>query len=109
MQDAPSQPPLTKEEVTLARDMSELIEVKGWPSYEKLLKAQIELREQMLSTPLSQLNSPEFQGLDFQSKLVTLETIKGAIIGLRLALSLPRSIIDTAKDVTSSQNEEQGS
>ena len=64
----------------------------------RIVQAQIETRELLLRTPLSE-NSEVFKGMDFMTRAASQETIKGAVIGLRLALSIPELTIKHGSDI----------
>lgn len=82
----------------LARHFRDMVETEWWREFEKLVQMQIAMRERVLLTPLGDQN-PAFDGLDFTSRAVKMEAIKGAIIGLRLALSIPSDTINHAADI----------
>lgn len=69
-----------------------------WGEYRKILLAQIETRERLVLLPLSERNSA-IEGIDFQTRAASQETIKGAIIGLRLALAIPDLTMKHASDI----------
>lgn len=79
----------------LARHFKDMGETEWWREYAKVLQAQIVEREKLLLTPLGDQH-PAFEGLDFTTRAVKLEAIKGAIIGLRLALSIPSDTMSHA-------------
>ena len=83
-----------------ARLLREIMGTAGWIEYERLLDAQVKYREEILLTPIANLaqKSPDFAGLDYAGKMAHLESIKGAIIALKLARELPRVTIETARN-----------
>ena len=82
----------------LAENFREMTESKWWQEYVKILDAQIADREALLLLPMSDQH-PRFQGMDFNTRAVALEVIKGAMIGLRLAKSIPTATIAHASDI----------
>lgn len=87
-----------KQVLRLAAHFREMVATDWWKEYVRILDAQISDREQLLLLPVSEQH-PKFQGMDFQTRAVSLETIKGAIIGLRLAKTIPSATIDHASDI----------
>lgn len=71
-----------------------LVNTPGWKLYCSALEDLIKVRQGLLEKPVNDL-----AGQDTQGKLFAQETIKGAIIALRLALSLPQNILDSAKEL----------
>lgn len=82
----------------LAENFREMTESKWWQEYVKVLDAQIADRETLLLLPMSEQH-PRFNGMDFNTRAVALEIIKGALIGLRLAKSIPTATIAHASDI----------
>lgn len=77
----------------IAKLFEEMVATEAWKEYRKILESQVSERERLALMPLA-----EMQG-DFYGRAAHMECIKGAIIGLRLALSIPASTIDHAKDI----------
>lgn len=73
---------------------SGLLENPGWKTFQSLLEEQIQIRLGLVQKPLNEL-----PGSDTQGKMFSLECIKGALIGLRLARSLPQTIIETVQEI----------
>jgi hypothetical protein len=100
-----SPPSISKEDaeiVKTARDMSDHIRTDAWKVVENTLKKQVEERLMVLSRPMHSLGGlPEFVALDYASKAAALESIKGAIVGLRLAMDLPHAIIRHSDQIRS--------
>lgn len=82
----------------LAESFREMEGTAWWKEYEKIIRAQIEIREALLRIPLSEANEA-FKGMDFVTRAASQEIIKGAIIGLRLALSIPSLTIKHGSDI----------
>ena len=82
----------------LARAFREMEATEWWKEYEKIVRAQIDTRETLLRLPLSETNEA-FKGMDFMTRAASQETIKGAVIGLRLALSIPSLTIKHGSDI----------
>lgn len=74
-----------------AKEMSDIYESKAWKVYTSILESQIKTREDLI------LNSPA--GTFTEGEL---EQIKGARLGLRLALDNLKTIIDSAKEIVAS-------
>jgi hypothetical protein len=84
-----------------ARHLRDMVESPGWREFVKILEAQIRYREGVLTTPIGVLSqaSEEFRGMDYQSKQAQLESIKGALIALRMCRDLPQTTIEQARDI----------
>jgi len=95
-----------REILRLAKAFEGMKGAEWWQEYEKILRAQIETRERIALLPLSEKN-PAFEGLDFATRTANQETIKGAIIGLRLALAIPDLTIKHAADITAEHSPEE--
>lgn len=100
----PAFEPEEKEILRWATAMKDLLGTEGWKTFEEIVKRQIDTRQMLLVTPLS-ASVPAFAGMDFTTRAAHLETIKGAIIGLRLALDTPPAIIKQATDIRSEATE----
>lgn len=85
----------------LRRAMEDLTASPAWKEYEAILQSQIKVRENAI------LNEPAAgQGpTDPLGRLLGLETIKGALIGLKLALSTPQTIIAEAKEIVAARKD----
>jgi hypothetical protein len=83
-----------------ARLFRDLVATEGWREYVKVLEAQISAREEIIHLPLHAL-PPHFvpPGTDLASKAAALESAKGAIIGLRLAIHTPVATIESAHEI----------
>lgn len=88
----------------LAARMKDLVENKYWQDYKQVVQRMISVREELTQAPLITV-LPEYA--DLQSKMIALESVKGAIIGLKLALTFPESIIQHAADVSRERKESQ--
>lgn len=82
----------------LANEFREMEATSWWKEFKRIVEVQISTRERLVMLPLSERN-PAFEGMDFTTRAASLETIKGAIIGLRLALSIPAETISHATDI----------
>lgn len=78
--------------------MKDLIRTEAWSEYQKVLDEQIAQREKIIQTPLSE-SLGIFTGMDFNTRAVHVEVVKGALIALRLARNLPTTIINHANDI----------
>lgn len=95
-------PPYTAEEreiLRFARFAKEVVDSEFWKVYERTLLAQIAQREQVLLTPLTDIPLQPGEVWDFNTRVMKSELIKGAVIGLRLALSIPKATIDHAATI----------
>lgn len=96
-----SEPQFNEEERQVLRQaqaMKELMEHPKWKVFQLLLQTHIAARQRILNAPVS--SQPQaFRSLDAASKMVELECVKGAIIGLQLALDLPSAILEDAKRI----------
>ena len=103
---------------TLARLMGEMVATDGWKEYMKILAEQIATRERMIAAPLHDLQPAPiaargqdtqvvFSAMDFTTRSVALECVKGALIGLKLARDMPSIIIADAKDSATPQPKEE--
>lgn len=81
-----------------ARVISEIVGSEGWKIFVTVLQEQIALREKLLGQPLHDLPNPN--RLDFVALAASQEAIKGTIIGLKLALDLPRVMIEHSRDIS---------
>lgn len=103
-----TQPEFDAEErrvLRLRRAMEDLTSSAAWKEYESIIKSQIAVREHTI------LNEPASNGspTDPLGRLLGLETIKGALIGLKLALSTPQTIIAEAKEIIAARNSDDAS
>lgn len=80
-----------------ARAMKELIDTKPWQIYSQIIESQIKTRENIL------MDSPPGTVSELQA-----EHIKGARLGLRLALETVRLIITDATDVAREHGASEG-
>ena len=74
-----------------ARDMSDLYGSKAWKAYASLLESQIATREALIMDSAPGTHTE-----------LELERIKGARLGLRLALDNLKTIMDVAKEIRAS-------
>lgn len=93
--------PLTEEEIielTIinGRSLKRFLAYPEWEVYERMLKARIEQMEKTLLEPVS--------GIE---KVFEAERVKGAIHGLRLALTQPRFMVEAAEKLQAEQLEEE--
>lgn len=87
-----------REILRLSRAFEGMTGSEWWQEYAKILQSQIVTRERIALLPLSEKN-PAFEGMDFSTRAASQETIKGAIIGLRLALAIPELTMKHAADI----------
>jgi len=89
------------EDLKVGRALEEMLVTEGWKIYEKLLtKHLVEKRDAALS-PLSPRVQPDGSLFfpDGVTHVLLGEAAKGAIIGIRLALELPRGIVAQTQDL----------
>lgn len=85
-----------------ARVFRDMVLSEGWKEYVKILEAQIMTREEVIHCPLHSL-PPHFvnPSTDLASKAAAVESVKGAVIGLRTAIYTPTATIESAKEIAS--------
>ena len=115
---APTPPPPTEAEkpakqeeeiLKLAGLMRELVTQPAWIAYVQTLRAQVSDRQRLLQAPLHEASVKQGDGTlvqDFVAKAAVMETVKGAVIGLELAIRLPSSIIDHANSIRKERGEQ---
>jgi len=84
--------------VRQGRLFRELLESPGWKEYEKLIASHIASRQRELDAPIL-VKDEKFQMMDAGTKLAIGESVKGAIIALRLALAIPAATVEQAKEI----------
>lgn len=93
-----------KELSRFAAAMRELVDTKAWRTYCEIIEQQIRTRETIiLDNPAG--NAPS--GETPMDMLLRLEQIKGARLGLRLALDSPSRIIEDAKAAAPSEENDE--
>lgn len=88
-----------REIVRQGRLFRDLLESPGWKEYEKLIGSHIESRQRQLSAPIL-VQDEKYQMMDAGTKLAIHESLKGAIIALRLALAIPFATVEQAKEIS---------
>jgi hypothetical protein len=93
--EGPQTPPreLTKEEKAEIRTgtaIRNMVATDGWKVYQKILEIHLQGKR-------NEFEEPAETKLDGISQVLRSESAKGAIMGLRLALSIPGSILDNDK------------
>lgn len=86
-----------------ARAFQDMVQTAGWKYLEAIMNQHLADRERVLNTPFSALPD-KFRELDAMSKMVEIECIKGAIIGIRLIRDIPRVTIEHASELVKSRN-----
>lgn len=86
-----------RELLRLNAAMKDLIGTKMWETYTKIIESQIATREAII------LDNPASLASDPMVRLLEIEQIKGARLGLKLALSTPQQIIDDTKAMIAAQ------
>lgn len=76
------------QDMKIARDIRDMTQTEGWKHYSRLLEHHI--REQTTKALMPVLEQMEVDGI---KQVLVGESAKGAILGLKLALSLPSGII----------------
>lgn len=90
-----------------ARLIKDMEATEGWKVYKEILSSQIETRLRIIERPFHDMPHEQFPGMDLAAKAAAVESIKGAVIGLRLALSLPASIIQSAAEIMRESREKE--
>lgn len=107
-----------REILRLAKFAKDMIETDWWKSYRKIIETQIATREAILLTPLTDIAPKQLQMLgdsglpvsmeapwDFETRVMKSELLKGAVIGLKLALSIPQATIDHSAAILAEHSE----
>jgi hypothetical protein len=84
---------LTREqraEVRTARAIREMMNTDGWKVYKTILEAHLQSKR-------NEFEQPAETALDGIAQVLRSESAKGAIMGLRLALSIPEGILANEK------------
>ena len=88
-----------KEMLKLGTAFKDLIEHPAWKRYEEITKSQIAVRQQIVATPLGKVSAEALPGVDFMERVAGMESIKGTLYGLQLALDTVHNTIATADDL----------
>lgn len=99
----------SKDEVVLlkqARELEEMMNTPGWKTYVGIISEQLQVRQNLMVLPGSSL--PESNGWDGMTRYGALEHVKGAYMGLRLALSTPQTIVNEAKELRDKASPNEG-
>jgi hypothetical protein len=78
---------------------------EAYQLWEQVLQEQIAVRVGLLQVPVA--DQANAQGLDFQTRAARQEVIKGALIGLRLALNLIPNTIAQADEIAARKVQEE--
>jgi len=90
-----------------AREIEATLATPGAKILQSILEAQMATRHEIIMRPGHDLDAGNTSGvLDGMTRYGAIEHIKGAYNGLRLALSLPQSILDEAKRLRESSPNE---
>lgn len=81
------------QDMKVARDIRDMMQTDGWKHYSRILQFHIDAKIRVAFEPMN-----EFMEIDGIKHILLGESAKGAIMGLRLALSLPSGIIMQYKD-----------
>lgn len=90
------------EDLKLSEQMRDLIATPSWKVYEKILQTHIDMKTRELLLPLHPVVNQmtgEVVVADGISHVLVGEAAKGAILGLRLALTLPSGIVAGAEEI----------
>jgi hypothetical protein len=91
-----------------ARLFRDMIASAPWQEFVRVLDAQIATRLKLVESPLHDLPETVIsKGADLAARAAVMESIKGAVIGLRLARSLPESTISAADDIMHESREQE--
>lgn len=86
-----------------AEVMQGLLKTEAWQEYARVLSEMILIREQIIGVPLHERH--DLMGMDFAGRAGAIESVKGALIGLKLARDLPQAIINAMKDTRPANDE----
>jgi hypothetical protein len=75
----------------------ELDEVPAWKELLELVAVHIKTRVEMLDQPLHAWPTPEGAVVDYMTKVLQAEHIKGVVYGMRLVASLPSLTVQQAQ------------
>jgi hypothetical protein len=94
----------TKEDLAdlkMAGLMKDLIESPAWRAYSQLLELHIKKKMDQMLLPLHPImnSNGDYTTMDGVAHVLVGESAKGAIMGLRLALSLPEGIVKGADEI----------
>lgn len=93
------------EDLKVAEHMRDLINTPGWKVFEKILQGHIDAKMKELLMPLHPIYTVGANGTsvsalsDGVAHVLVGESAKGAIMGLRLALTLPSGIVSGAEEI----------
>lgn len=92
------------DEIKVGRALEAMMATEGWRHYTRLLQLKIDEQASRILRPFSLEQSEKAQASILYGALdhfFSSESIKGAVMGLRLAASLPSGIISNMRDVLS--------
>lgn len=101
--------PITPDQVRLLKTerlFRDMLRTEGWSEYQKILRDMVEMRTAAILQPLHMASSDQVPGGDFVARSAALESMKGALIGLKLALDLPSTILSEADEIRKRHNED---
>jgi hypothetical protein len=78
---------------------------EAWQLWRQVMEDAVRARASLLQVPIA--DQANGQGLDFQTRAARQEVIKGALIGLRLALNLIPNTIQQADELASKKVQEE--
>jgi hypothetical protein len=84
-----------RDDLKVGKAIEEMLATPGWKIYEKILSTKIDEKIRAALSPLAPVVQPDNTVIlpDGVTHVLLGEAAKGAIIGLRLALDLPRGIV----------------
>lgn len=97
-----------REILRAARELKDIVGTKGWETYKALVQQIAGAHERILFMSISEVKPADIgslQGMsipevwDFETRVAKLELIKGVLKGLRLALSLPETIMQQSSEI----------
>lgn len=90
----------------LGRLMRDGVNTEFWKALTQVIQHHVNAREALIRTPLHALPQREADGSptpyasgDLAAKAAAMESVKGALIALKLILSLPDTIIQQASEI----------
>lgn len=104
-------PSLSKDEIELlkaARELSALLSTDGWKTLRGIIERQIATRQAIVDRPFHDIKHLDGVALDGMTRLAAFEHLKGAILGLRLALDTPQTIVREAEPLRDKTSQPEG-
>lgn len=88
-----------KIDIEVAAQLRHMMSTEGWTHYERILRAHIKTKEEEAMRTYSVARKSDERYMSIEDWQAIQGEVKGALISLRLALSIPTSIIQAADDL----------